>query len=193
MINDRWTFFRAFLRSPRVVASVIPSSPVLEKRVVEAAQVRDAKVVVELGPGTGGMTRALLAAMPKDARLIAFERTSEFVRRLSTIDDDRLEVIEGCASTVAAALRERGLSGADAIVSGIPFSTLPADLAQTIASAVADALSPGARFVAYQVVARVADYMNPLLGRSQTAIELLNIPPTRVFTWQKHNAVAAHG
>jgi phospholipid N-methyltransferase len=126
--------------------------------------------------------------MPPDARLLAIERTAEFVERLRGLDDDRFEVVNGCASTIREKLRERGLQGADAVVSGIPFSTLPEHLAGTIVSSVADSLAPGGRFVACQVVATVTRYMNPLLGTPAVGFELLNMPPTRVFTWQKRTA-----
>ena len=60
MINGWFTFLQEFVRHPRQVASVVPSSRFLERRIVEAAGIRSAKVVVELGPGTGGTTRAIL-------------------------------------------------------------------------------------------------------------------------------------
>lgn len=190
MNGDGWTFFRAFLRSPQVVASVIPSSQRLERRVVSAACAARAQVLVELGPGTGGISRALLAAMQRESRLLAIERTAEFVDRLRGMDDKRFDVVNGCASAILELLRERGMRQADAIVSGIPFSTLPGDLARTIVDSVADALAPGGRFVAYQVVAAVTEYANPALGTPAVEFELFNVPPTRVFIWQKR--CAAH-
>jgi phosphatidylethanolamine/phosphatidyl-N-methylethanolamine N-methyltransferase len=58
-------FFLGFLRRPGAVGSVIPSSRFLERRLVEVGEVRARAWSVELGPGTGGTTRALLAAMPE--------------------------------------------------------------------------------------------------------------------------------
>ena len=57
MARDNWMFLQAFLKSPRVIASVFPSSSFLERRVVRAADVGSARAVVELGAGTGGITR----------------------------------------------------------------------------------------------------------------------------------------
>lgn len=185
MSNANLAFFLAFLKSPRTVASVIPSSRFLERRIVAAADVQTADIIVELGGGTGGTTRALLGAMHDSARLIVIERTERFVALLERIDDPRIEVVHGCASTINDILSSRGLSGADAVVSGIPFSTLPDALADDIVSAIARALLPGGRFVAYQVAGAVADYMSPLLGEPEIESVLLNIPPTRVFTWRR--------
>lgn len=191
MRSQSWTFFQAFLKSPRVVASMIPSSPFLERRVVEAARIATATTVVELGAGTGGTTRALLAALPTHGRLLAIERTPEFVTTLSEIEDPRLTVVHGCASTIAAELDDRGLPPADAVISGIPFSTLPPDLATTIIDEVYRALAPHGRFVAYQFTDRVADYTRPVLGRPKVQHELRNVPPLKIFTWQKASRSAA--
>ncbi len=185
MSNTNLAFFLAFLKSPRTVASVIPSSRFLEHRVVDAADIASADVVVELGGGTGGTTRALLDAMRDTSRLIVIERTEDFLPLLRSIDDPRIEVVHGCASTINDVLAARGLDGADAIVSGIPFSTLPAQLGKDIIAAIAEALATGGRFVAYQVSAAVADYARPVLGEPRVEHVFLNVPPSRVFTWHR--------
>ena len=185
MSGASWTFFQAFLKSPRVVASLVPSSGFLERRIVKAAHVDTADVVVELGLGTGGTTRALLAAMGPDAHLLGIESTADFLPRLERIGDPRLDLIPGCASTITRELERRGLPAADAVISGIPFSTMPESLARRIVEAVHAALAPGGRFVAYQFTDRVADYARPVFGAPLIEHELCNVPPVRVFTWQR--------
>ena len=185
MPNDNWTFFQAFLRSPQVVASVIPSSSFVERRVVRAADPMRAGVVVELGGGTGGITRSLLKATGSHSRLLVIERTAEFIEHLRSIDDSRLDVVHGCASSIGAELQRRGYRSADSVISGIPFSTMPETLGTKIIEAVYDALTPGGRFVAYQFTDRVADYARPLMGEPSVEYELYNVPPLRLFTWRK--------
>ena len=185
MQNETWTFFQAFMKSPRVVASVIPSSVFLKRRVIEAAHLPDAQVVVELGAGTGGTTLSMLAALGPGGRLIAIERTADFVPVLEAIEDERFDVVHGCASSIVEQLTSRGFEGADAVISGIPFSTMPAGLCKEIAGAIRDALKPGGRFVAYQFTDWVARYMRPVMGDPVVQHEILNVPPMRVFTWEK--------
>jgi phospholipid N-methyltransferase len=185
MPNDNWTFFQAFLRSPQVVASMVPSSSFVERRVVRAAAVETASVVVELGGGTGGITRSLLNASGSHSRLLVIERTAEFIEHLRSIGDSRLEVVHGCASSIGAELRHRGHPAADSVISGIPFSTMPKALGKEIIAAVYDALAPGGRFVAYQFTDRVADYARPVMGAPVIEYELCNVPPLRLFTWRK--------
>ena len=117
-------FFRGFLRKPEVVGSVIPSSRFLERRIVATCEMAHARCVVELGPGTGGTTRALLAAMPAEAQLLAIDVEADFVEVLARHDDPRLLARQGSAESIAALLAESGLPAADVVVSGIPFSTI---------------------------------------------------------------------
>jgi len=154
--------------------------------VVAAADLAKAKLVVEFGAGTGGITRSLLQAMAPEARLLVFERTAEFVRKLHQIDDDRLHIVHGCASSLRTELERRGLDAADAVISGIPFSTLSPGLATQIVTVANEALSLGGRFVAYQFTDRVTDYARPLMGVPRVEREICNVPPVCVFTWSKH-------
>jgi phosphatidylethanolamine/phosphatidyl-N-methylethanolamine N-methyltransferase len=185
MASANWQFFQEFIKSPKAVASLVPSSPLLERRVVRACDLANAVGVVELGSGTGGTTRALLDAMPHHAKLVAIERNAAFARALNDIDDRRLTIQQDCASTIREALDRAGLPAADVVVSGIPFSTLRRDLARCIVRAVHDNLTHGGRFVAYQVSDRVADYARPAFGKPTVQLELCNVPPMRVFTWRK--------
>ncbi len=185
VLSAGWTFFREFLKSPRVVASVVPSSSFVERRVVEAANVSAAQVVVELGPGTGGVTRALLRRMAPQSRLVAIERSEKFLQHLRDIDDDRLEVVHGCASGLEDVLRERGIASADAFVSGIPFVCLPEAAAQQVAAGIHACLAPGGRFVAYQVADKVVDVVAPLMGEPKVELEVRNVPPLRIYTWTR--------
>ncbi len=188
MPKETWTFFQAFVKSPRVVAAVVPSSAFLKRRTVEAAGLPRAGVVVELGAGTGGTTLSLLDAMAEGSRLIAIERTADFVPGLQAIADERFEIVHGCASSIGEQLASRGHEGADAVVSGIPFSTMPPELCREIVEAIHGALKPGGRFVAYQFTDRVAHYMRPVMGEPRIQHEILNVPPMRVFTWEKQPA-----
>ena len=123
--------------------------------------------------------------MDAEAHLLVIERTAIFVEQLRQIEDRRLDVVHGCASSVGEEMDRRGLPPADAVVSGIPFSTLSEGVAREIIDALYDALRPGGRFVAYQFSSRVADYARPVLGAPEVEHELRNIPPMRVFVWRK--------
>ena len=183
--NGHIDFFRGFLRNPSMIGSIIPSSRFLEQRVIQTAGIATCRLVVELGPGTGGTTRAILNALPKTSRLLAIELNPDFVCHLNTHSDPRLDVCQGSAEHIRSALLSLGLDRPDAILSGIPFSTMPRDVGKKILREIWACLPPGGRFVAYQVKNQVACLEPKLFGPPKVQIEFLNIPPLRVFSWRK--------
>mgnify|MGYP001087577363 CR=1 FL=1 len=184
--DDRLAFLKGFLRQPKGVGSVIPSSRFLERRMVRAAGIAQADSVVELGPGTGGTTRAILSAMPEQASLLAIELDPVFVDLVRGIDDKRLIVHQGSAEQIAELLSAHRLRAPKAILSGIPFSTIPPAIGTRIIEAIRDTLAPGGCFVAYQFRGAVAERARPILGEPYVSLEMINVPPMRVYRWQKN-------
>jgi phospholipid N-methyltransferase len=183
--NGHLTFFRGFLRTPAKIGSIIPSSRFLERRVVEAAAISRSRMVVELGPGTGGTTQAILKALPQKAHLLAIEINAEFADYLRANQDPRLNVYRGSAEHIRLVLKDLNHARPDAVVSGIPFSTMPKTIGSRILHEVWACLAPGGRFVAYQLASRVATLEPDLLGDPRVQFELLNVPPMRVYSWNK--------
>jgi phospholipid N-methyltransferase len=185
--DPRILFFQGFLRRPGMVGSVIPSSRYLERRVVREARLARARLAVELGPGTGGTTRAILRALPADGKLLSIEINPDFLPTLRAIGDPRLLVHEGSALDLAPILAQHGLGPPDVVLSGIPFSTMKPALGRAIVRAVSDALPPGGRFVAYQVRDRVEKLGREVFGPAAVQLELRNVPPMRVYRWEKRD------
>jgi len=186
--DNRLAFLQGFLTRPKEVGSIIPSSRFLERRIIRSAGVQTANLVLELGPGTGGTTRALLAAMRPDAKLLAIEINARFVELLQQSLDPRLIAHLGSAADIPDALAKYDLPQPDVILSGIPFSTMAREVGTSILHSVHDALRPGGRFVAYQVRDRVENLGREVFGRANVQTELLNVPPMRVYRWEKSAA-----
>jgi phospholipid N-methyltransferase len=183
--DDRLAFLKGFLRQPGDVGSVIPSSRFLERKMVRMAGVAQADSVIELGPGTGGTTRAILSAMTESATLLAIELDPMFADQVRNIDDRRLIVHQGSAEHLAELIAAHRLRAPNAILSGIPFSTMPEAVGTRIIEAIRDVLAPGGCFVAYQFRCAVAERARPILGEPEVSPEFLNIPPMRVYRWRK--------
>jgi len=180
-----WIFFRRFLRNPGTVASVVPSSRYLTRRLAHVARMGRPRTVVELGPGTGCTTRALLDALPHESRLLAIELDEVFAENLHNERDERLIVHHGSAERLHEAVQMHGLAAPELVVSGIPFSTMPPECGRRIAELVWSALAPGGRFVAYQVRGHVARIASECMGIPQVQTELRNVPPMRLYSWSK--------
>ncbi len=186
LLDGRFVFFQEFLKHPRQIGSVIPSSHFLEQRILEAAGIATVKTVVELGSGTGGTTRAILRAMPQHARLLTIEINPHLHSLVSRIQDDRLIAHLGSACSLKEIISSYGLDAPDALISGIPFSTMKQSEASEVIEAISSLLASNGRFVAYQVSSRVDSLCRPFLGSGRMSVELLNIPPMRVYQWNKN-------
>ena len=108
------------------VGAVAPSSRFLTQAMLRPLPLKSARVVVELGPGTGAMTQALLNLIPFDATLLAFEINSRFSRHLrSNVSDSRLDVINASAETLRKEVHRRGYERVDAAVSSLALGFMP--------------------------------------------------------------------
>jgi phospholipid N-methyltransferase len=188
LINGPFAFFQEFLKHPLQIGSIIPSSRFLERRILEAAAIASAKTIVELGSGTGGTTRAILGAMPQHAKLLSIEINPHFHTLVSNIEDERLIAHLGNACGLKEIISMYGLGAPEIVISGIPFSTMSHSEGSQVIEAISSLLVPNGCFVAYQVSKRVASLCRPFLGSEQIRVELLNIPPMRVYKWEKNSA-----
>jgi phospholipid N-methyltransferase len=186
--NGRLVFIQEFLKHPLRIGSIVPSSRYVERRIVTVAGIASANVVVELGAGTGGITRAILRAMPQNAKLLCIEINPRFHSLLKNIEDDRLIAHLGSAHELEEILFSYDLDAPNVVISGIPFSTMRRSTGTQILNAISSQLTLNGRFIAYQVSNRVATLCQPILGSGQTSIEFLNIPPIRIFQWEKKGA-----
>ena len=185
LLNGQFAFFQEFLKHPLQIGSIIPSSRFLERRLLEVSGIASAKTIVELGSGTGGTTRAILNGMPQHARLLSIEINPHLYASVSKISDDRLIAHLGNACELKKILFMYDMGSPEVVISGIPFSTMSHRTGSQVIEAVSSLLSPNGRFVAYQVSKRVASLCRPFLGTGQMEVELLNIPPIRIYQWAK--------
>ena len=182
-------FARNFFRHPRMLGSIVPSSRFLIKQLLEPIDWERARVIVEYGPGVGGITAELLRHMRSDAVLIAIETNPDFVEYLrGAICDPRLHVVANSAESVDEILRRFGCTRADYIISGIPFSTIPAPLRERILRKTRDVLQPGGAFLVYQFSTRVLEDLKRIFGYVGRRFEPLNVLPAHLFICQPATA-----
>jgi phospholipid N-methyltransferase len=177
-----WHFLRGFIKHPVMVGSVIPSSKVLIDKMLGPVDWKNCKLFVEYGPGVGTFTEHVLQRMAPDATLIAIDTNAEFTGYLRRkFADSRLFAVTGSAADVSDIMGDCGFEQADYILSGIPFSTLPAGLGPKIAEATAAALRPGGAFLVYQFSPKVREFIEPYFDRIDRGFEWVNIPPAQLF------------
>jgi len=178
-------FARNFFRHPRMLGSIVPSSRFLIRELLSPVDWTRARVIVEYGPGVGGITAEVLRRMRPDALLIAIEMNPDFVSYLrGALTDPRLRVVEGSAESVDEILGRFGQHQADYIISGIPFSTIPAPLRERILRKTRAVLAPGGAFLVYQFSTRVLADLKRTFGYVARRFEPLNVLPAHLFFCQ---------
>jgi len=181
-VNPFILFFREFLRHPTMIASVIPSS----RRTIEAMLSRvdwsRTRLFVEYGPGVGTFCGSILERLAPDATLLVLDTNPAFIEYLRRrFSDTRFIAVHGSAADVNEIIAAHGFEQADYVLSGLPFSTLPAGVGEAIATATHEALAPGGAFLIYQFSPRVLRLVEPLFARIERDIEWWNIPPCGLF------------
>jgi phosphatidylethanolamine/phosphatidyl-N-methylethanolamine N-methyltransferase len=179
----------------RATRQLVPSSTYLVEAMLDPLPLAQAELVVEFGPGTGVMTQALLRRLPDDAKVLAFEINSRFVRQLkNALPDPRLEVLEVSAESVGQVLRQRNHSRVDAVVSSLGLTIMPDALKHSIFEALMPYLDERSVLTQFQYLnaircsdGRIQRYDSAAFLRdffpyvSQRTI-WLNLPPVSVYT-----------
>lgn len=150
------TFASQAIEDFQSTAAIAPSSRFLAEAMVDPLPVEQARTVVELGPGTGVMTRELLRRLPADAKVLAFEVSPRFVAYLEeNICDPRLEVIPSCAGRIVEELADRGLDRADAVLSSLGLTLMPLHEVENVLEGASRLIGDSGVFTQFQYVHRV--------------------------------------
>ena len=189
--NGHLTFFGALVKNPRAVGAILPSSANLARRMVR--DVEPGARVVELGPGTGVITREILARNGSGGSLLAVDVNRAFVDRLRR-SWPGLDCVCASAEILPVLTAERGWTHVDHIVSGLPFAVLPAATTRLILDGVHQVLRVGGTFTTFQYVhayrvpsaaAFRRDMSSRLLSRPASQLVVRNVPPALVLTWRR--------
>jgi len=187
---DLLGFAREFLRSPRNTGAICPSSSALAQRM--AAMVPDGPgKVIELGPGSGPMTNALLCRGVRPEDLILVERSRHFADKLRQ-RFPTVQIIHGDACELADLLGN-SKEPIRAIVSSLPLRSLPRDTVEAIREQIARISGPGTRVIQFTYhIHDLRDPSEPPFSLAQRSVVWRNFPPARVdaFDWPRQGSDA---
>jgi phosphatidylethanolamine/phosphatidyl-N-methylethanolamine N-methyltransferase len=184
-LDDEVRFIRSWIEKPLSIGAVTPSSRVLARTMAAYVDPQSTGPVIELGPGTGPVTEALVANGIEPARLVLVEFNPTFCRLLRT-RYPAATVVQGDAYRLRNVLGSLVREPAAAVVSGLPLVTKPM---RTRLRLVRDAFAlmvPGAPFVQF-TYAVMPPIPKALAGVTAEASERIwmNIPPARVWVYRK--------
>jgi phosphatidylethanolamine/phosphatidyl-N-methylethanolamine N-methyltransferase len=184
-LDDEVRFLRSWIEKPLHVGAVMPSGRLLARTMAQYVEIDSAGAVVELGPGTGAITSALIERGIDQKRLVLVEYNPGFCALLR----DRYphaRVVQGDAYRLRDSLRNVLSAPASAVVSGLPLVTKPMQTRLKLIREAFAALAPDAPFVqfTYSVAPPIP---KSLPGVSTEASERIwmNLPPARVWVYRK--------
>ena len=181
-------FFKRFLSLPGQVGSFVPSSRRLAAAMVAEMRPDPGRPLIELGPGTGVFTKALLAAGMPAERLLLIELDATFAAHLRATFPD-VRVIEADVAELPRIIAKEGLGPVAQMRSGLPFRSMPPDVRRRVGQAVAHSLADGGRLVQFSyfpippLPPQVAEEHG--LASNISRFVAANLPPAFIWHYEK--------
>ena len=185
-LDDDVHFIRSWIERPLSIGAVKPSSKMLARAMARYVDPHSEGPVVELGPGTGPVTEALVAAGIAPSRLVLLEFNPTFCRILRA-RYPQATLVQGDAYSLRSVLEKLLLQPAAAFVSGLPLVTKPMATRERLLREAFDLMQPGAPFVqfTYSVASPLPRRLSGFTVEASERI-WMNIPPARVWVYRKN-------
>jgi phosphatidylethanolamine/phosphatidyl-N-methylethanolamine N-methyltransferase len=184
-LDDEVRFIRSWIERPLTIGAVTPSGKLLARTMARYVDPDSTGPVVELGPGTGPVTEALVEAGVAPSRLVLVEFNPSFCRILRARYPEAT-LVQGDAYSLRGALEALLLQPAAAIVSGLPLVTKPIRMRLRLLRDAFDLMVPGAPFVqfTYSVASPVPTRLGGFSAEASERI-WMNLPPARVWVYRR--------
>jgi phosphatidylethanolamine/phosphatidyl-N-methylethanolamine N-methyltransferase len=186
-LNDTGLFLQEWLANPQRMGSVVPSSRKLATAMAHWLPIDPESFVLELGPGTGAVTEALIERGLREEKLVAIEHNPKMARLLRE-KFPRAQIITGDAWKLDELLRGRRepIESVGTVFSSLPLLNFPPEQAEALAQKIRAVLQPQGNWVQYSY------HLGKKLARGSSCFQLhaskivwLNLPPARVSVFQK--------
>lgn len=192
-LGESWRFIREMVRQPRTVGAILPSGQVMARRMASLIDMASGLPVLELGPGTGAITRAILATGLPAERLFQVEYSGEFARLLAARFPG-VHVLQGDAFDLETALGRHNRLRFDTAISGLPLLNFDVAARIRFVEGVLDRLAPGRPLVQFTYGPRAP--APPRGGNYETiryAHVWRNVPPATLWIYRRGAASGPGG
>ena len=160
-MSDKRSFIRNFWKERKMVGAMAPSSKYLAKKMLKRIDFSTAKVIVELGPGTGVFTRKILQNLSPDGILLVFELNDSFMQMLrKEFKDPR-------------------------VISSLPLANFPSELKHRILTESHRVMHPNSLYVQFQYSLNAKKNIKQFYKHVDIAFTPANFPPAFVYYCKK--------
>jgi len=190
-MNENLQFLQAFLKNPLNVGAIAPSSPELAAEMLAGITPDDDNIVLELGVGTGAITKFLRSAIPSRGSYLGIELDEDLVKTLNKNYPD-MNIICGNAAEAYRIHEESGLGKVRYLVCCLPFVSLPKEVSEMVLTEIEKFMDEGCELRIFQYAhgyflppaIKLRELLKNRYGKSRRSpLVLKNVPPAFTLTW----------
>lgn len=190
--NENIKFLQAFVKNPLKVGAIAPSSEGLVKRMLEGISPDENNIVLELGVGTGAVTKHLQKILPNEKSYLGIELDKNLVKLLRE-NYPGLKIEHGSAAEAEDIHEKSGLGKVGSIICCLPFVSMPGEISESILEEISVFIEQGCMFRMFQYAhgyylpsaIKMRGYMRERYGKSKRSkIVVKNVPPAYTLTWK---------
>ncbi|QUH25604.1 class I SAM-dependent methyltransferase [Serpentinicella alkaliphila] len=180
-------FIKNFINQPNIIGSIAPSSRFLCSSMLKGIDFNKAKCIVEYGAGTGRFTKEIIKRKKKETLFLSFELNKSLYENLKAYEDkeNNVWIINDSAEFVKGYLKRLGGERIDYVVSGLPFTVLPKDMAYRIMHHTFDILENNGEFRTFQYSTYYLKSFKDLFPYVNLRFQMINIPPAFIYYCKK--------
>ncbi|HVE56505.1 MAG TPA: rRNA adenine N-6-methyltransferase family protein [Pyrinomonadaceae bacterium] len=191
-MNENLQFLQAFLKNPLKVGAIAPSSPELASKMLEGIEPDENNVVIELGVGTGAITKFLQYKLANNKSYLGIELDKNLVKSLNRNYED-LKIVCGNACETYSIHQKSELGKVGFIICCLPFVSLPNEVGEKILSEIDRFMQKGCTFRTFQYAhgyympsaIKLREFMRNRYGKSKRSrLIVKNVPPAYTLTWK---------
>lgn len=190
-MKENLQFLQAFLKNPMKVGAVAPSSPELASQTLIGIKPDENNIVLELGVGTGAITKYLQQIIPNRDSYLGIELDSEMVKNLGKNYAD-LNIVCGNAAESYRIHQDSGLGKVRYLVCCLPFVSLPKEVSESVLLEIEKFMDAGCELRIFQYAhgyylppaIKLREFLRNRYGKSKRSpLVLKNVPPAFTLTW----------
>jgi phospholipid N-methyltransferase len=181
-------FIKEFIKEPRKVGSVIPSSNYLVEEMCNI-KFENCKCIVEYGPGTGVFSHKIISKKNENTILLLIEKNKNFFNYLSKLYcyKDNVIIINDGAENIKKYLNKYNIKKIDYIISGLPFTSLPNNLSNNILNTSKDIICNYGEFRTFQYSLMKKYLFEKYFNKISITKILINFPPANLLVCKNTN------
>jgi len=190
-MRENIQFLQAFLKNPLKVGAIAPSSPELAAEMLQGISPDEENIVLELGVGTGAITRFLQDVIPNKNAYLGIELDRELVDNLHSKFDD-MNIVCGNAADAFTIHKDSGLGKVRYVICCLPFATLPKEASESVLAEIVKFMDDGCELRIFQYAhgyflppaIKLREFLKNRYGKSKRSpLVLKNVPPAFTLTW----------